>query len=505
MSVPLLAVASTTAPARAMRATGDPATGARFGDALSHAARSLAAGDGDPAAASSVESAEIPVAGLSADASVSSGDDPTSGDECSSKGPDAGTPAPVMMTVMPFPAPPTTPSSGEPRAAADAQDARPLVPAPETAPAAAAGETIALRALAEAPLSPAAAEAPLSPAAAPAVLASAGPAPGARDDAPSVLPPLDGPGADRVAAAVAASSARPGATGGAPVASPTGGVPAAPSPTPGTAPASSTLAPPTVPAVLDAPAAASGTASAAPAASGLDDAAPAGAALPAGAASPAGAALPAGFALPAGAASPAGAAPASPSARHAPSAPATVATTGVDTAAPVPASVPLAPSAPVETAAATATQRSIAAQVAPAVVHIAQRAPGVHQITLTVSPDSTGPVTVRARIGSGGEVRIDLTGATEAGRDALRVMIADLRRDLASVMPHAHLSVGSGPTADTGAGDRGAPGGDGSLADQAGRGREPRPDAAGSSAPARTRPPSAPSVALTGGGLDIVV
>ncbi|WP_279367536.1 hypothetical protein [Microbacterium testaceum] len=238
-------------------------------------------------------------------------------------------------------------------------------------------------------------------------------------------------------------------------------------------------APATVPAVPEAPAAASGT----PAASGPDDASPAGAAL---------------FAA---------VAPASQPTEHAPSTPPTVATTAVASAAPVPASVPLAPSPPVEAAAATVAQRSIAAQVAPAVVHIAQRAPGVHQITLTVSPDSTGPVTVRAHIGAGGEVRIDLAGATEAGRDALRVMIADLRRDLASVMPHAHLSVGSGPIADTGAGDRGAPGGGGSLADQPGRGREPRPDAAGSSAPGRasTRPLSAPSVALTGGGLDIVV
>lgn len=479
MSVPLLAVATATAPMRATRATGDPATGARFGDALSDAARALAAGDGDPAAAPSSGSGRIAVVGLCAKASLSGGDDPAPGDESSSVGPDAETPAPVAMTLMPFPVPPTTPGSGEPRAAADAPDALPLTSPPETACAGTAGETVALGAAVGAPLSPAAADAPPIPVTATAVLASAGPTPGAHDDAAALLPALGERAADRSAAAVAPAAVRPVAAGAAPVASPTGGAPAAPAPTPGTAPAIFAPAPATVPSVPETPAAASGT----PAASGPNDASPAGAALPAAIA------------------------PASQPTEHAPSTPPTVATTGVAAAAHVPASVPLAPSPPVEAAAATVTQRSIAAQVAPAVVHIAQRAPGVHQITLTVSPDSTGPVTVRAHIGSGGEVRIDLAGATEAGRDALRVMIADLRRDLASVLPHAHLSVGSGPIADTGAGDRGAPGGGGSLADQPGRGREPRPDAAGSSAPARasTRPLSAPSVALTGGGLDIVV
>ncbi len=113
MSVPLLAVATATAPTRATRATGDPATGARFGDALSDAARALAASDGDPAAAPSSGSGRIAVAGLSAEASVSGGDDPAPGDESSSEGPDAGTPAPVAMTLMPFPVPPTTPGAGD--------------------------------------------------------------------------------------------------------------------------------------------------------------------------------------------------------------------------------------------------------------------------------------------------------------------------------------------------------------------------------------------------------
>lgn len=192
--------------------------------------------------------------------------------------------------------------------------------------------------------------------------------------------------------------------------------------------------------------------------------------------------------------------------RHeaAPSVAATAGSTGVAATAPLSASVPLAP-APEQTAAPTATPRSIAAQVAPAIMHIAQRPAGAHQITLTVTPEEMGPVTVRAHLGAGGEVRIDLAGATEAGREALRVIVADLRRDLAAVMPHAHLSLGSSLTADAGTGERGAPGENG--ADSSDPGRVQRSDDTAPSASAR--PPArllpALSPAVTGRGLDILV
>lgn len=192
--------------------------------------------------------------------------------------------------------------------------------------------------------------------------------------------------------------------------------------------------------------------------------------------------------------------------RHeaAPSVAATAGSTGVAATAPLSASVPLAP-APEQTAAPTAPPRSIAAQVAPAIMHIAQRPAGAHQITLTVTPEEMGPVTVRAHLGAGGEVRIDLAGATEAGREALRVIVADLRRDLAAVMPHAHLSLGSSLTADAGTGERGAPGENG--ADSSDPGRVQRPDDTDPSASAR--PPArllpALSPAVTGRGLDILV
>lgn len=141
-------------------------------------------------------------------------------------------------------------------------------------------------------------------------------------------------------------------------------------------------------------------------------------------------------------------------------------------------------------------------------MHLAQRPAGAYHLTLTVTPDAFGPITVRARIGAGGDVRIELTGGTEAGRDALRVMVADLRRDLATVSPSAHLSLGAG-SADAGAGDRaGAGGPNGSPADPQGHGRDGRADQSGdSSSPVAPRTPAAspahPVSAPAGGGLDI--
>ncbi|MBO9625777.1 MAG: hypothetical protein J7484_05315, partial [Microbacterium sp.] len=111
-------------------------------------------------------------------------------------------------------------------------------------------------------------------------------------------------------------------------------------------------------------------------------------------------------------------------------------------------------SAPTAADPAASAQRPVAAQVSPVVVSIVQRPVGTHQLTLTVNPESLGPVTVRAHIGRGGDVQVELLGVTDAGRDALRAIVADLRRDLAAVIPHATLTVGHGAGADVGA-DRG--------------------------------------------------
>lgn len=140
-------------------------------------------------------------------------------------------------------------------------------------------------------------------------------------------------------------------------------------------------------------------------------------------------------------ASPAGSAPvvAAPAA----SAPATADAAGTTVAvtAPSPASPPpVAPSTPAATA---ALARPVPLpQISAPVVALAQAADGDHSLTLTVSPENLGPVTVRAHI-SGGAIHIELHAPNDLGREALRAVLADLRRDLAAAAPHASLMLSS--------------------------------------------------------------
>jgi flagellar hook-length control protein FliK len=203
-------------------------------------------------------------------------------------------------------------------------------------------------------------------------------------------------------------------------------------------------------------------------------------------------------------------------------APATAAPAPVDDAAPAsavpsPATsaaapvVPQASATPAEAPApVTHTTRAVAAQVSPVVVSIAQRPSGTHQLTMTVNPDSLGPVTVRAHIGQGGDVRVELIGATDAGRDALRAIVTDLRRDLAAAMPHATLSIAQGAGAEAGA-DRGGQAFTGGAGEQGASDRGAAGDTHGAPvSPEATASDPARSSAMTttasapGSGLDIL-
>lgn len=89
-----------------------------------------------------------------------------------------------------------------------------------------------------------------------------------------------------------------------------------------------------------------------------------------------------------------------------------------------------------------ADQASLNRQLGGPVAKLAEAGPGERSVTVRVSPDTYGPVTVRATIGADGSVRVELASATEAGREALRSGLADLRRDLAQVLgANAQLSV----------------------------------------------------------------
>ncbi|KQY45939.1 flagellar hook-length control protein FliK [Cellulomonas sp. Root137] len=65
---------------------------------------------------------------------------------------------------------------------------------------------------------------------------------------------------------------------------------------------------------------------------------------------------------------------------------------------------------------------------------------GRHILTVPVDPENLGPVRIVAHIGPE-SVRVELVGATEASREALRGALSDLRRDLAA----SGLTVDVGP------------------------------------------------------------
>ncbi|MDR6611461.1 flagellar hook-length control protein FliK [Leifsonia sp. 1010] len=104
-------------------------------------------------------------------------------------------------------------------------------------------------------------------------------------------------------------------------------------------------------------------------------------------------------------------------------------------AAPTAAPQPLpgldrAPAAqPVAAPASSAPQPTLGAQLARPVFTLAAAGAGEHVMTVHVTPDTLGPVTVRAHVGGEG-VRVELFAPTDAGRDALRAILPDLRRDL---------------------------------------------------------------------------
>ena len=56
-------------------------------------------------------------------------------------------------------------------------------------------------------------------------------------------------------------------------------------------------------------------------------------------------------------------------------------------------------------------------------------ADGVHRLTVHLHPADLGPVQVVAEIRNG-EINVQLSGATDAGNDALRNAMDDLRREL---------------------------------------------------------------------------
>lgn len=96
--------------------------------------------------------------------------------------------------------------------------------------------------------------------------------------------------------------------------------------------------------------------------------------------------------------------------------------------------------APAVTVAPAAARAPLYTQVASPVLNLARASDGTHTLTLRVSPEDLGPVTVRAQI-TGGAIRVELVAPSDAGRDALRAILVDLRRDLAGLATHSSITV----------------------------------------------------------------
>ncbi len=90
---------------------------------------------------------------------------------------------------------------------------------------------------------------------------------------------------------------------------------------------------------------------------------------------------------------------------------------------------------------ATPDPRALADQLGVRLASLRGAGPGQHTLTLRVDPESFGPVRVVAHIGAEG-VRIELLGASDHAREALRAALPDLRRDLAGAGLEADLGLG---------------------------------------------------------------
>lgn len=125
-----------------------------------------------------------------------------------------------------------------------------------------------------------------------------------------------------------------------------------------------------------------------------------------------------------------------------PSASTAMATPATPVAAPV--SAPVQASTPVASVAPPAPAATVpfTAQLARPIFSLAAAGAGEHILTVSVTPDNLGPVTVRAHVGAEG-VRVELFAPNDLGRDAIRAIIPDLRRDLAGAGLGSNLSLSS--------------------------------------------------------------
>lgn len=158
----------------------------------------------------------------------------------------------------------------------------------------------------------------------------------------------------------------------------------------------------------------------------------------------------------------------------------------------IPASAPASPAPVVVHVPQEEAAQPLPQQISTALAHLRSAPSGEHVLVLRVHPEELGPVRVTAYLGADG-VRVELAGATDQAREALRGSLGELRRELAATGLQADLSLTTSGRGDPGAGSpgRGLASGDGS-----GNPHDPRGPRAGSGEPqVRTSPAPRPSPA----------
>jgi flagellar hook-length control protein FliK len=102
----------------------------------------------------------------------------------------------------------------------------------------------------------------------------------------------------------------------------------------------------------------------------------------------------------------------------------------------------LAQSAPASAPQSAQAERPLAEQLSKPLVNLRAAGDGTHVMTLSITPDSLGPVTVRAHV-TGGDIRIELITSTDQARESLKAILPDLRRDLAVAGTSSTLNLSS--------------------------------------------------------------
>ncbi|NIJ05337.1 flagellar hook-length control protein FliK [Frigoribacterium faeni] len=132
--------------------------------------------------------------------------------------------------------------------------------------------------------------------------------------------------------------------------------------------------------------------------------------------------------------------------------------------APAPATVPTPAAAP------PSTPAPLTQQLARPLFSLAAAGPGTHVVTVTVSPEALGPVTVRAHVAGQG-MHVEMFAPSDAAREAVRAILPDLRRDLGGAGLQASVDLSNQNRPSDQRSDQQAAGTPGDPRDQQGRAR----------------------------------